>query len=69
MSSHWDMPEMRFRVTVPNKHVTAVAADIRERFDRYVVRRGPCFYCNDDATALLLVIRAHGAPLEERPTD
>lgn len=69
MSSNWDRPDMRFRVTVPNKEVNAVADRVKARLSNSTVRIGPSFYCDDDATVMLLVILADGQRIEDRPPD
>lgn len=69
MSGHWAMQRMRFRVTVANKEVNAVAAQVRALSGGEIVRIGPSFYCDDDASAMRLVMLTHVPKVEERPPD
>ena len=69
MSARWDRPDMRFRITVPNKDVNEFSARVKERLPSRTVRVGRSFYCDDDGTVMLLVLLADGQFIEERPPN
>ncbi len=69
MSTHWDKPNMRFRITVPSEDVNEVAARVKDRPPGATVRIGSPFYFNEDHIRTEMALLFNGLRFEERPPD
>jgi len=67
MSACWDRPDMRYRITIPNKDVNKISGQVKEHFSGCAIRVGPSFYCDDRLTIMFILLMSNAQTIEERP--